>query len=421
MIEGDAISCQRKLNVLFLSAVYPPDPAAVGQYMADVADETAHRGHRVKVITANRGYDDPSLRLPTYELRHGVEVYRLSWSSLGKKSLLSRVLGQCSFTFQGLVKAMLGLHPDVVLVSTIPPFGIAAALLLAKIRKSALVFWVMDINPDEAIAMGMVHPRSLSARLMEYMNRLVLRAAKAVITLDSYMALRLHSKICMDHRLFIVSPWPLEETITKTKGIGLKFQREHGLDGKFIVMYSGNHSWVHPLDTLLEAAKKLIYRSDILFVFIGEGVEKKKVELCIKSGMRNIRSLPYQKLDHLGASLSAADVHVVVMGEAMVGIVHPSKIYGAMAVERPILAIAPDRSFISEIVDGRGIGFRLHHGDVNGVVNAIVKLADMEIGERIKMGEKARALVRTFWNQAILRKKVVDLLEQSALMKECRI
>jgi len=393
--------------------VYPPDPASVGQHITDVVSGAVSRGHKVRVITANRGYDDPSIRYPSYELRQGAEIIRLGFSSFGKKSFIARVLGQLSFTFQGLLKGITGFHPDVILVSTIPPFGVFAAWLLSKLRKSSLIYWVMDINPDEAIAMGLVRSNSLSARIMERLNREVLKSAKSVITLDPYMARKLKLKLPFDKHISVIPPWPHEDKITKTIRGGLHFRKKHKLEDKFVIMYSGNHSWVHPLDTLIEAAKKLISRSDILFLFVGGGVEKKKVERAIQEGVPNIRSLPYQSFENLGESLSAADVHVVVMGEPMVGIVHPCKIYGAMTVRRPLLAIAPDNSHIAEIIDGHGIGFRFNHGDVEGVVQAILTLAEMDKNERDRMGDKAGALVRSHFNQALLIKKFINILEQS--------
>ncbi len=409
---------KQKYNFLFYSAVYPPDPASVGQHIADVAMETAHRGHRVRVLTSDRGYDNPSLRYPSYEWQNGVEIIRLSWCSFGKKNFFSRILGQCSFTLQVLFQGMIGFRPDAVLVSTIPPFGIVAALPLNKFRKSSIVFWVMDINPDEAVSLGIVRQNSWSVRLMEFINKNALRAAKTIITLDSYMAKRIKSKIPQKKFLKIIPPWPHEDTITKSTENGQLFRKKHGLEDKFIIMYSGNHSWVHPVDTILQAAEKLIHRKDIVFLFVGGGIEKRKVNRAIKMGLTNIRSLPYQPFDQLGESLSAADVHVVIMGENMVGIVHPCKIYGAMAVKRPILAIAPDESHISEIVEKNKIGFRLGHGDINGVINAIIKFSEMGSKERKMMGEKAGYLIQTLWNQSMLRKKLVDLLEQSTLIKE---
>jgi colanic acid biosynthesis glycosyl transferase WcaI len=386
----------------------------VGQHIADVATSTSARGHFVRVITANRGYDDPSIIFPSHERLRGVEVTRLRWSSFGKKKYISRIVGQINYTLQGLVKGLLGIRPDVVLVSTIPPLGILAAFITARLRGSSLVYWVMDINPDEAIAMGLVRSSSISARLMELLNRLVLRSARTVITLDSRMAKNLESKAELCQSVKIIPPWPHEDIMRKSKAGGLTFRKEHGLEDKFIVMYSGNHSWVHPLDTVLNAAKSLVHRTDIVFLFIGGGVEKHKVEKAIRNGAPNIFSLPYQSFDNLGESLAAADVHLVVMGDAMIGIVHPCKIYGAMAVGRPILAIAPDNSHISDIMEEETIGHRFCHGDVSGVVQAILALADMEEKERNRLGEDAARLVQNRYNQTILRNRFVDIIELAA-------
>jgi len=405
------------LKVLVYSSVYPPDPAAVGQHIADVASAAAARGHIIRVITANRGYDDPSILYPSHERVHGVEVIRLGWSSFGKKRYTSRILGQIIFTLQGLVKGVLGMRPDVVLVSTIPPLGILAAYITARLRRSSLIYWVMDINPDEAIAMKLVRPGSFSAGLMEFINKVVLRSAKTVITLDSQMARRLESKATLRQRAMIIPPWPHEDIIRKSEAGGRTFRREHGLGDKFIVMYSGNHSWVHPLDTILDAAKSLVYRTDIIFLFIGGGVEKHKVEKAIRNGTPNMLSLPYQSFDNLGESLAAADVHLVVMGDRMIGIVHPCKIYGAMAVGRPILAIAPENSHISEIMKKQSIGFRLCHGDVTGVVQRIITLADMAEVERNRLGENAARLVQNKYSQTILRNRFVDILELATKQK----
>jgi hypothetical protein len=75
-------------------------------------------------------------------------------------------------------------------------------------------------------------------------------------------------------------------------------------------------------------------------------------------------------LDQLSSSLSAADLHVVVMGDAFVGIVHPCKIYNIMAVGAPALYIGPEPSHISDLT--LEVTHKIH-GDVDGVVDAIVR------------------------------------------------
>ena len=112
-----------------------------------------------------------------------------------------------------------------------------------------------------------------------------------------------------------------------------KFRAAHGLTDKFVVMYSGNHSPVHPLTTLLAAAQRLASDPRYVFCFVGGGSEHPKVKtFAAQHGLKNILCLPYQPLAELAGSLSAADLHVVVMGDPFVGTIHPCKIYNILTV-----------------------------------------------------------------------------------------
>jgi glycosyltransferase involved in cell wall biosynthesis len=133
------------------------------------------------------------------------------------------------------------------------------------------------------------------------------------------------------------------------------FRQQHGLANKYVVMYSGNHSPVHPLDTLMTAAEQLQADVSIVFCFVGGGSEFKRVQRWAKAGKRtNVLCLPYQPLVQLSASLSAADAHVVVMGNAMLGLVHPCKIYNMLAVGAPVIYIGPQPSHVTEILERPG-------------------------------------------------------------------
>src|SRR5207253_8473991 len=141
----------------------------------------------------------------------------------------------------------------------------------------------------------------------------------------------------------------------------------HKLSQKFVVMYSGNHSPCHPLDTLLGAAYKLRDNSEIAFCFVGGGSEFVKVKsFAAERGLENILCLPYQPLAGLSASLSAADLHVVVMGDEFAGIVHPCKIYNILSVGAPFLYIGPTESHVVDILPhlpSREAGRTAKHGE----------------------------------------------------------
>ena len=402
-----------KKNLVVLSQTFVPDPASVGQHMTDVAVEMARRGHYVRVYASARGFEDPSTRYPLRERLGGVEVRRLPLASFGKKSLPLRVLGTASFMAQSLVAGLFALNVDAIFFSTSPPLIGIVASIIHVIRGVPLIYWAMDLNPDQLIALGKLKTSSPVARLLEAANRMILRESSLVIALDRFMADRLAPRARgLRRRMLVMPPWPHEDHIRLPRTGDNPFRSRHGLDGKFVVMYSGNHSPSNPLSTLLQAAVRLKDEPDLRFLFVGGGSGKHEVEQLIRDHeLTNVLSLPYQPLDELGNSLSAADVHVVSLGDQMVGIIHPCKIYGAMAVGRPILYLGPRPSHISDLLDQHRIGWHVAHGDVEGAVAMLRAIIGTDRQMLEKMGHTARAILRRSLAQRVICSRFCDALD----------
>jgi glycosyltransferase involved in cell wall biosynthesis len=191
------------------------------------------------------------------------------------------------------------------------------------------------------------------------------------------------------------------------------FRDARGLDRKFVVMYAGNHALQHPLDALLDAAARLEHDRDVAFVFIGGGAGKAAIDARIRAGAANLVSLPFQPAEHLDDVLTAADVHVVSMGADVVGIVHPCKIYGALAVGRPVLFFGPAESPPGELLADLGAGCRVDHGDVAGAVEAIRSLRSLAPQTRAAMGQASAHTIATRFGACELCREVCDLIETS--------
>lgn len=411
MTEESARKEERAL--LLISQVYPPDPAAVGQYMADVARVMARRGWQVTVLSADRGYDDPSLHYEREEDLHGVHVHRFSCSSFGKESITIRLMAGFIFVLQCLCFGLVKGKYKAILVSTSPPFAPAGALLLSRLKKAPLIYWVMDINPDQMIRLKLIKSTAIAARLFDWLNKKVLEQAKNIITLDSFMAKTINEKEEVKDKLAVIPPWPLGFYPEQVKQGDNPFQRQYNPDQKLLIMYSGNHSLANPLNTLLEAALDLQEVENILFFFVGGGVNKHEIDDLVKERKpKNIISLPYQPLESLQYSLSAADIQVVSMGDDMVGIVHPSKIYGALAVGKPVIAIGPHHSHVATIVAENRIGWQVRHGDTDGLKELILKITSLPRAELTDMGQRARALAEGVYNRQHLLGKVCDIIEK---------
>ncbi len=391
-----------------------PDPTSVGQHMHDAAAELARRGFRVLVYAASRGYDDPSRKYPRRETLDGVTIRRLSLSSLGKKSIKIRLLGQSMFLLQVMLRGLFTRRLERILVSTSPPMASVAAVFIRFFRRVPITFWAMDINPDQIVAMGHARDGSLMPRLFDVLNRAILKRARGVVALDRFMAERLEAKAPVGDRMVIVPPWPHESHLEPVAHSDNPFRKEQGLDDKFVVMYSGNISPAHSVETILEAARRIQNHDRLVFLFIGGGNGKKRIdEFIAEHNLTNVRTLPYQPLEKIKYSLSAADMHLVAMGAEMVGIVHPCKIYGAMTVARPILLLGPRESHAGELLEKFRIGWQVDHGDVDGAQQTLEKMAAASEAELAEMGTRGREAIQQQLSMKLLCGRFCDVVQWS--------
>ena len=399
------------MKVLLLNQCFYPDVAATGQYLTDLGRGLVERGHSVTVITSRRAYDDPDVTFPKRQTWKGIEIIRLSTFGLGKKGRARRALDFASFSLTCVLRLAQLPRFDVVIALTSPPLISWLGSLFVRIKGGRLVFWVMDLNPDEAIAAGWLKQDSPAARTLDYFLRSSMRHSAKIVALDRFVKQRILNKGIPDAKISVIPPWSHDEDVRYDEEGRESFRQQHGLDGKYVVMYSGNHSPCHPLDTMLAAATELRDRDDIAFCFVGGGSEQKKVRAFAEAhGLGNILCLPYQPLQGLAASLSAADLHVVVMGDAFAGILHPCKIYNILAIGTPFLYIGPHESHIADLIAPTSANFpgrTARHDDVVTVVKIISGGAD---NHRESQNEQLIGLAASFAKEVLLP-RMIEVVE----------
>lgn len=365
------------MNVLMLNQCFQPDVVSTAQHLTDLAVGLASRRHRVTVICSSRGYDDPALRFPRREVWRDIQILRVCCFGFNKASKLGRAANFASFMLASLWPLLWIDRSDLVVALSSPPLISLLGAVYARMRRARFVFWMMDLNPDEAIIAGWLKPSSMAAKLLDWLLRYSLCHADRIVVLDRFMEERLQAKGVPAQKICVVAPWAHDDCVRFDPEGRERFRRKHGLDGRFVVMYSGNHSPCHPLDTLLQAAASLAGDPGIVFCFVGGGSEYRRIEK-LAADMKNVVLIPYQPLRTLSASLSAADLHVVVMGDAFVGIVHPCKIYNILTVGSPVLYIGPGKSHILDILsrlEGAAPVGRFRHGETHAVASFISSAA----------------------------------------------
>jgi colanic acid biosynthesis glycosyl transferase WcaI len=375
------------MKILLVNQCFFPDVVSSAQHLTDLALELTMSGHKVTVLAGRRGYDDPKLRFPKKELWNGITIIRIPSTGLGKKSVFSRAVDFGSFIICCFARMLVLPRVDAVVSMTSPPLISFIASLLACLKGERFYFWIMDMNPDEAIAAGWLRKDSRIARILASLLTYGIEKARRMIVLDRFMKERLLAKGAAENKIVVVPPWSHDQHVSYDPAARTAFRAAHGLTDKFVVMYSGNHSPCHPLNTLLQAALQLAHHSEISFLFVGGGSEFGKAkEFVQRNKMGNVDFLPYQPLESLAGTLSAADLHVAVMGNAFAGIVHPCKIYNILSVGCPFLYIGPEESHIGDIIKELGHqkdAYIARHGEVGTVTDVI-----LEAQRKISTGER---------------------------------
>lgn len=401
------------MRILLLNQCFYPDHVATAQYLTELALGLKEAGHEVTVVASSRGYDNPQNRYPGQENWRGIEIRRIWTPGLGKKAKWRRLVDFASFWLSATLILLRLPRFDVTVCLTSPPLISTLGTAVAALKGGAVVPWVMDLNPDEAVAAGWLKEGGVAERVMSFCQNWSFRRAARIIALDRFMAARLRLKGVRDDVIHTDPPWSHDDAVRYDDAGRRDFRAKHGLEDKFVVMYSGNHSPCHPLDPLLAAAKELRTEGQYHFLFVGGGSEMAKVKTFRESeGLGNITTLPYQPLGELSASLSAADLHVVVLGAPFVGMVHPCKIYNILALGIPSLSIGPEECHLKDLgqrLPAEAARFA-NPGEVMDVVEKIREAARMGGGHTIPA---SRQLAREF-GMELLRSRLIGVIEGAA-------
>ena len=405
------------MRVLLLNQCFYPDHVSSSQHLTDLAEGLAAAGHSVTAVAASRGYDDPTRRFPVRETWQGIEIHRIWTPGLGKAAKWRRFVDFATFWINATLILLRLPRFDVTVCLTSPPLISSLGTLIALLKGGKVVPWVMDLNPDEAVAAGWLRAGSLAERAMTTLQNWSFKRAARIVALDRFMADRLTAKGIKPEVIHVDAPWAHDDAVRYDEEARRAFREAHGISDKFVVMYSGNHSPCHPLDTLMEAALALRDDQRLHFLFIGGGSEHGKVKrFAAGYGLTNVTCLPYQPMAQLSGSLSAADLHVVAMGEPFVGMVHPCKVYNILTLGIPWLALAPVDCHLADLarqLNDTRYARQVAQGDVEAMKQALCAAADVGI---LSPSEALRSLA-TRCSMSVLRPRFIRVVEDAVIAK----
>ena len=295
------------------------------------------------------------LNPPRQEVFRNIDVHRAKNVGTEHKSIIRKLIYNLSFSTKAFFFTFRNRNEfDMILITTDPPFLSIISYFVKKVLKKPYALIMYDVYPDVAIKLDVLKENGFISRFWRKVNRATYSNASKLIVIGEDMKRLIEERIpeIPQENYVLIHNWSDKNAVHPIKKEDNIFIKEKNLEGKRILLYSGNMGRTHNIESILEAAIQLDGKyEDVIFVFIGGGIKKDLVKKHIdEKRSSNVMQLPFQPFEILAHVLSSATFSFVCLDDDFTGMSVPSKSYGIMASGTPIMGLLRSDSEIAQTI-----------------------------------------------------------------------
>ncbi|MGR3766032.1 glycosyltransferase family 4 protein [Rossellomorea sp. NS-SX7] len=407
-----------KKKIVFIINYFYPDYASTGQLMTELCINL-QADFDITVIAAQPGYageKQSNRRLFEEDYLEKIKIIRIRLPQVDKTSKLSRMKYIFSYFLLANMALIKEKNTDAVYTISQPPvLGGLIGTIGKLIKRSKHIYNIQDFNPEQAMAVSYTNKQFIF-NWAKKIDKLNCSYSDCVIVVGNDMKQtlqkRFEGKDIPKH--VVINNWTDEDEIiplSKDEPNIKCFLEEHGLEDKFIVMYSGNIGLYYDLENIIKVSQHFKEYKDLAFVFIGEGAVKSEMQsYVVDNNITNVHFLPYQPKEFIKYSLNTADVHLVVNQKGIKGVSVPSKIYGVMAAGKPILGVLEKDSEAEILISKSNCGHIVEPQNYDEIIEKIEGFYQMNKKDLDDLGNNGRGYLEKYLKREISINKYRETL-----------
>lgn len=354
----------------FVSQVFMPDGSSTSQLFTALLERLSGEGFSFEVLTAFPA----SQKVESVETKGSLLIRRLGFRVIRTSSTVLKLLGYIFYSVS-LFKHMVFQRDTRVIAVTNPPFLPVIVWLVSLVCPIRYQLIILDLYPEGLEAIGILNKKGVIAKTWRYLNKKAFDRAVGVAVLGRDMAKLVSAQYNINEgRIDWLPHWSPYDQL-ECDSINDSVLAFNPLAGKWVVQYSGNMGLWHDIEVLIRAAYLLRVNPAIHFQMIGDGLRKSAaMDLAKGLGLTNVTWAPFVPLKQLKQSLGACAVSFISQRSGLLGCAVPCKLYGILAVGRPIVAAVPVGSEVALVVDEERCGVVVPPHDHEALATVILDL-----------------------------------------------
>ena len=409
------------VNILIVTQYFWPEEFRIN----DLSLGLVEKGHRVTVYTGIPNYPTGvffagyGILKKQNENYHGVQILRVPLVPRGNGRGLRLAINYLSFAVFSSLMAAGRCREEYDLIFVYEPSPITVglpAIVLKKIKKAPIMFWVQDLWPESVAAAGRVRSKRVLKIIEHLVSFIYNRCDRILVTSFAYFP-PIKSAVKNPNRIFYF-PQTSEE-LYRPVTVKLEAPERARMPAGFTVMFAGNIGAAQDFNTILSAAEILKNQEDIKWIIIGDGRMRPWVEDQVRQRAlrKTIYLLGRYPMEAMPRFFSLADLLLVTLKrEPIFALTIPAKVQSYLACGKPIVGALDGEG--ARIIEESGAGISCPAEKPAALAEAVLTIYRMSEPERQEMGMRGRIYYEKHFDRSMLLDRLDNWMR--ALCKEAK-
>jgi colanic acid biosynthesis glycosyl transferase WcaI len=409
------------LKLLLITPYYLPDLGPSTPLFSLLCEEIVKDGNDLNVVTTLPHYpsgivnDDYKNKIKVIKEINGVKVHYLWIPSGNRSNLVHRLFAFLIFQITSAFY-ILSLNFNVAIITnpffeTFIPFWV-----VCKIKRRPILHCVWDVYPEIGMRLNLFK-NPFIIKIITILEDYCLNHSSKIHVLSKETANQLiHNHYINQKKIFIQPPW-VDLNWLKPKSVKKTINNDN-FNSKFIVLYAGNMGLSQELFTILDVAKSLQHDTNVVFIFIGDGVNKKNlIDKAYKENITNVYFYPFAPKENLPNIYGIADICLISLHHEIIQESLPSKTFSIMACGKPILAFVGIDSSVWRLVNETNSGITVPSNKIFLLETKLREIINQK-NQLTVLGVNARKFSEKNFSHSIAAKNFIKQLNKLSKVEE---